>query len=162
MIELVIVVLIIGVIAAIAAPRLSQGATRAAQARLAIDQRTLQDAVDRYAAEHGRNPARNADGSVASELLVRRRLTERTDETGDPSPDGTFGPYLRDIPGNPFTDCPDLAVGPFSTSTGCAWRIDPATGLVRPDHAGDDHAAEHEPAAPTADVLPTTPDDGND
>lgn len=97
LVELVIVVVIIGVIAAIAVPRISRGAKGAREAALRGSLRTLRDAIDMYAAEHGGEFA-GADG-VAQTWIDQ--LTKRTDVAGDVGATvgvHIYGPYLRDIP----------------------------------------------------------------
>jgi prepilin-type N-terminal cleavage/methylation domain-containing protein len=93
LIELVIVVAIIGVIGAIAVPRLSGAAEDASIAAYKADLAILQDAVDRYYAEHAKYPAKAAFSA---------QLTRYTDAAGNVSHVKTsthiYGPYLRKMP----------------------------------------------------------------
>lgn len=142
LIELVIVVVIIGVVAAIAIPSLSSGAERAGDAALRADSRELQSAVDRYAADHqGRGPNINPDGSSADQDTLKARLTSKSDEDGAINDSGLYGSYLLRVPLNPRTTCPMINVGPWSDNTDCSWRLDPDSLRVRPDHTGAENGS---------------------
>jgi prepilin-type N-terminal cleavage/methylation domain-containing protein len=95
LIELVIVVVIIGVIGAIAVPRTSSCAERSAESSLTADLSTLRRAIERYRAEHGGDHPTDVATIVA-------QLTQYTDAQGNTSTIKTatkrYGPYLRSIP----------------------------------------------------------------
>jgi prepilin-type N-terminal cleavage/methylation domain-containing protein len=94
LIELVIVVVIIGIIAAIAIPRMSRGAVGANENTLTGNLAVLRKAIDLYASEH--------DGKFPAKATFANQLTQYTDAAGVTSAtkDTThiFGPYLRSIP----------------------------------------------------------------
>lgn len=140
LIELVIVVVILGVLAAVAVPRLSRGATGAQLGVLQAGQAELQRAVERYMAEHGGlSPAQREDGSVdgSSGAFIKRLLLPTT-EFGELSETGWLGPYLRQMPPNPFTKCQGVRIDGGSTPEGCAWWFSTALSLVRSDDADAD------------------------
>ena len=131
LVELVIVI-IIGVIAAIAIPRISPGARGAGQSALRGDVMALRNAIDLYTTEHAGDPPTVAN--FDNELLVF------TDETGDAqaAPDAThiFGPYLRAVPPLPVIGEGATAGTRGSTNvdstaaTNVAWIYDPVTGDI--------------------------------
>lgn len=82
LVELVVVVLVLGIIAAIAVPRLFATSRTAVDNGLRQTLSVIRDAIDKYSAEHGALPG--ADGSQA---------TFKAD----------LGPYLR---GGVFPTCP--------------------------------------------------------
>lgn len=94
LIELVIVLAIIGVIGAIAVPRLSTVSADAPMAVHKADLATLQNAVELYTAEHV--------GKMPDKILFAQQLTQFTDIHGNVSPVRTsthlYGPYIRKIP----------------------------------------------------------------
>jgi type II secretory pathway pseudopilin PulG len=99
LVELVIVVVIIGVITAIAVPRLSRSAMVAEEAALIRNLRTLRDCIDFYQADHaGLLPKKKAD--------FVDQLTKYTDISGGASDTkvGAYvlGPYLRIMPALPL------------------------------------------------------------
>ncbi len=102
LIELVIVIVIIGIIGAIAIPKLGGATDRAVDAQVIASLGHFQRAIDTYVAEHGNKcPATDSNGALnTSQIWFRNRLTGTTDDSGNVSASGMFGPYLRDIPVN--------------------------------------------------------------
>jgi prepilin-type N-terminal cleavage/methylation domain-containing protein len=145
LIELAVVVVIIGIIAAIAIPKLSRFRRSAMDAQVRAGGVELQRAIDRYAAEHaGRSPAHETDGSINTDWeLFAERLTGKTDEAGAVDPSHMFGPYLATFPVNPYTTCPWARIGGSSTAEDCAWWFDPPRNNVRPDHSNAVTEADH-------------------
>src|ERR1035437_8198219 len=94
LLEMMLVVVIIGLIAAIAIPRMSRGAAGAGDSALAGSLAVMRDAIDRYAAEHG--------GAFPTVANFVANLTTYTDASGaaQATKDTThiYGPYLRQVP----------------------------------------------------------------
>ncbi len=94
LVELVIVVVIIGVLAAIAIPRFSRAADGAADAALKQNLRTMREALEMYKAEH--------KGAVPKDATAAEQLTQYTDLAGNVSATASdvhpFGPYLHRVP----------------------------------------------------------------
>ncbi|MEM9559596.1 MAG: prepilin-type N-terminal cleavage/methylation domain-containing protein [Planctomycetota bacterium] len=130
LIELVIVVVILGVIAAIAVPRMGSAAETAKANRLVGDLRTLQEAADRYTAEHwGKNPGVDTAGSPVSAATLVGRLVGTSDEDGTLAGDGIYGPYLRTLPANAVNGKSRVIVGTAIASPSTyGWRFNPQTG----------------------------------
>ncbi len=134
--ELVIVVVIIGIIGAIAIPRFSGASQRSLDAALAADLQRINKAIDLYTVEHlGREPAIMANGSVAtSGLIVVHHLTGNSDEVGNSIRAGIFGPYLTAWPANPINSLSTVringAVAPAGTH---GWRYDTGSMLIVSD-----------------------------
>lgn len=127
LIELVIVVVIIGVLAAIAIPRLSRGAASAGEAALTADLRILRSAIDTYATEHG------GEYPTGPEQLLKF-----TDVNGNISETKTgefvFGPYLRAAPPLPVGEKKGAAkmdVVANEDDPAVGWIYDPSNGTVR-------------------------------
>jgi len=107
LVELVIVIVIIGVIAAIAIPRVTQAGKGAGESALASNLSLLRSAIELYAAEHdGVYPGMNSAGSFGDPLspeAFKAQLTMYSNPSGDCSatkkPTHQLGPYLaKDIP----------------------------------------------------------------
>lgn len=94
LVELVIVIVILGIIGAIAVPRMSAGASGAGESAFVTDLAALRNAIELYAAEHA--------GTYPTTAKIVEQLTEYTDAAGANSatPDSThiYGPYLHAIP----------------------------------------------------------------
>lgn len=159
LIELVIVVVIVGVIAAIAVPRLTAASERVRLRQVEADAAALQRAADLYAAEHAdRTPAHRPDGTVDTDAQsLIRRLLRRTTDTGSISPTGLFGPYLKSWPKNPFPVCRLVRIDGPAPPKNCAWRFDSATGRFTPDHTGvmEDCGMGHGLTPPEATLTPS-------
>lgn len=106
LVELVVVVIIIGLLAAIAVPRFGKASVQASEATLQADLKTLRTAIDLYTIEHNDEwPAlRGAGDGIGPQNgeAFKRHLTWYTDEGHDAvqTPDAThyLGPYLERIP----------------------------------------------------------------
>ncbi len=135
LVELIIVIVILGMVASIAIPRLSRGTSQAPQAALESDLRVVRSAILRYAIEH--------DGAFPgpTELDFVKQLTAYTDVSGVANRIRTaryrFGPYLVVIPPCPVgtnagssrvlidaTNSPPRA----NTASGAGWVYNPNTG----------------------------------
>jgi len=103
LVELILVILMLGLLAAIVIPRVSSGQEQAGESALKENLRVLRIAVGRYYQEHsavypGATAAgEGADGGTPAAFL--RQLTQYTDAAGDASQteDAThvYGPYLK-------------------------------------------------------------------
>jgi general secretion pathway protein G len=104
LVELLIVVVILGVLAAVVIPQFSDASEDANNARLMADLRHVRMAIARYTMEHdGRLPCIKANGGSdnnANNFIDR--LIGKTDKKGDIIASGAFGPYLSRFPANPF------------------------------------------------------------
>ena len=127
LLELVIVVVIIGIIAAIAVPRMSRASAGASDKALAGDLAVLRNAIDMYGAEH--------NGTYPAAATIVDQLTLWTDNNGAtadaPDPNHIYGPYIR--------SSPPLPVGAKKGNTGIAaadaagvgWIYTATTGAIR-------------------------------
>jgi type II secretory pathway pseudopilin PulG len=123
--ELVIVTAIIAIIAAIAIRRVSshaeQAGTNAGRASLAV----LQQAIDRYTAEHGKYPS--ASG-------VSDQLTRYSDAFGvtaaAPGHPFVYGPYVRAIPPAPTGPAIGKTKIAAVPAADVAWLYDASSGQI--------------------------------
>lgn len=94
LVELVIVIVILGIIGAIAVPRMSAGASGAGESAFVTDLAALRNAIELYAAEHA--------GTYPTEAAIVNQLTQYTNAAGaasaTPSATHIYGPYLHAIP----------------------------------------------------------------
>ncbi len=109
LVELVLVVAIIGVLAAIAAPRFSNVAQDSSRHALAASLTNVRKAIDAYYAEHGAYPGYAAGTSTPDNSAFVNQLMMYSNAEGDPSATYgypyIYGPYLRPpFPVNPVND----------------------------------------------------------
>ena len=133
LIELVIVIVIIGILAAIAIPRLSRGSLGASESALSSNLAILRNAIDLYAAEHeGKFPT---IASYRDQLTKYSNIdgTQFSDVKSDPC---KYGPYLRKLPPLPLGTRRDSDVfvdgstGTVGASAG-GWYYNPNNGNIR-------------------------------
>ena len=129
LIELVIVIVIIGIVAAIAVPRMGTAAVSSKVATASANLQAIRKAVDMFTAEHqGRTPNQNDLGEASNdaEPIIDRLLK-------GPGTDGVIGgPYLNGIPFNPLANANTLnADKTFTAASGSyAWVYDTTTDIV--------------------------------
>ena len=108
LIELVVVVMILGILAAVAAPKLLGTSSSASDNGLKETLGVVRDAVERYAAEHG---GALPDGT--SEATFKAALL----------------PYLRVFPKSPLTNTDTVAIGTTTAPAGTqAWFYNKSDG----------------------------------
>ncbi len=150
LVELMIVVALLGILAAMALPAF-QGHVRQARAAAAKDNlRILRDAIKIYAAEHNDAAPGYPNGDTSSDPISNwfyMQLTKATNIDGqyvsNPSAQD-FGPYISDKPKNPFNNewtlralanhesFPEEATGEYG------WIYHAATKTIRLDRPGTD------------------------
>jgi prepilin-type N-terminal cleavage/methylation domain-containing protein len=148
LVELMIVVAVLGILAAIVVPQFQSHTTDAKASAAKANLRTLRGAIELYTAQHsGVPPGYLADQLVPSWLLPLQ-LIFYTDGEGNAA--GTkslvfrYGPYLKRIPKNPFNDettirmLADAEPFPGSADGSFAWIYKPATKRIRMDWPGTD------------------------
>lgn len=135
LIELVIVIVILGVIGAIAIPRMSRGASGAAESGAVSDLAILRSAIELYSAEHS--------GAFPALATFSNQLTLYSDIDGNTNATKTsvfmYGPYLRSVPvqkAGPEKGS-NTVTGTQATS-GAGWWYTDTTGDVRINAAAGD------------------------
>ena len=115
LIELLIVVTMLLLVAAIAVPRLLDASAEAREAALATDLQMLRRQVRMYKAQHlDRGPHLNESG-VLDKPNLPARMTGRTTTDGKLDQNGCCGPYMKVWPRNPF--CDDSVAGDVEFGT---------------------------------------------
>lgn len=126
LVEILIVVLILAILAAIVVPQFTSAAEDAKHSRLLEDLRTVRAQLELYKYDHN-NSAYPTD--------IAAQLTTQTDVNGNPGID--HGPYLREFPANPFIDNEADAVK-VDGNPGSGWKYTPATGELLANDGNDD------------------------
>ena len=121
LIEILIVVSILGILAAIVVPRFTNASDRAKGGALSSQLHAIKQSLVRYSSEHGNNYP-TEDQLVTNPWQV---LTKTTDIDGDISGDD-YGPYFNKPPRNDFMDSNVIA-----TDNSGAWQYDPDTGSIK-------------------------------
>ncbi|MEJ5259440.1 MAG: prepilin-type N-terminal cleavage/methylation domain-containing protein [Anaerohalosphaeraceae bacterium] len=117
LVEILIVVVILGILAAIVIPQFSQASTEAKLNSCRSSLQSLRSQIELYKIQHNDQPP--ALASFAAQM------------TGKTNPDGTaggtLGPYLQKVPRNPWNNSETLAA---TDASGVGWVYDEATGAI--------------------------------
>ena len=134
LVEILVVVVILGVLAAIVVPQFTSAA---GQSRESAAQQTLhrmRQQIEVYQGHHGRYPP--------SAATLEQQLSSATDAAGSVGTPGSsgfpFGPYIREMPVNPATGGNSVGDTPVTGGGTSDWYYDSATGSL---HANDSAAS---------------------
>lgn len=95
LVELLIVVIILGILAAVVIPQFNDTTTEARVNSLMTNLATIRGQIDLYKLQH--------NGNYPGQLTFANQMTQKTDAAGTVSATGKYGPYMQRIPNNPFT-----------------------------------------------------------
>ncbi len=133
LVEILIVVVILGILAAVVIPQFTEASTEAKTSSLCTDLQTMRSQIELYKVQH--NDALPGDGTAT----LIQALTGQTDVAGAVGTD--YGPYLQKIPMNQFIDDDGIQEEAGTAGLGDGsdgWHFDTSTGQF---HADD--TAEH-------------------
>ena len=129
LVEILIVVVILGILAAIVIPQFSQASTEARESSLASNLQSIRSQIELYKIQHNDNPP-----SFANFVA---QMTGKTDQDGTVNANGAFGPYLQNkVPNNPFTGTNTLDQSGTAGDDGGAWEYDESNGEFYADDSG--------------------------
>jgi general secretion pathway protein G len=139
LVEILIVVVILGILAAIVIPQFTEASTEAKLSALCTDLQTLRSQIELYKIQHNDIPP-----SAASFVA---QMTAQTDVYGAPGTD--YGPYLQKIAVNQFNNQYDATGihGLLDTTgtvgdNGGSWEYNAATGQINADDNEDKNPAD--------------------
>ena len=116
LVEILIVVIILGILAAIVIPQFTEASTDARESALKTDLQTVRSQLELYKVQHLENyPGDNA--GVFDAALFLSQMTSETDQDGVVAAGAVYGPYLQSFPTNPFV------VSTIATLTGGAAAV---------------------------------------
>ncbi len=119
LVEILIVVVILGILAAIVIPQFTDASTEAKYSSLASNLQMLRAQIELYKIQHNDNPPSGVGATFIAQM------TDTTDVNGASS-GSDFGPYMRDIPVEPFSN--SAVVGNTSATVG--WCYNTTTGEI--------------------------------
>jgi general secretion pathway protein G len=100
LIEILIVVIILGILAAIVIPQFSNASTEARESAMRSMQQTVRSQVELYKLQHADLYPTSTGAIAASVTWEWAKLTGKTTAAGATSTTGEFGPYLPQVPQN--------------------------------------------------------------
>lgn len=151
LVEILIVVVILGILAAIVIPQFTEASTEAKLSSLCSDLQTVRSQIELYKVQHNDAvPVPEAGGATWTQM------TQYTDVDGKTNATKTavfkYGPYLPTIPTNPFNQLATVAFTATATATcpadnSTGWWLNTATGQFRAndnyDQDGDETGGDH-------------------
>jgi general secretion pathway protein G len=150
LVEILIVVVILGILAAVVLPRFSNASQAARASMLADDLRILRTQVTVFHGHHGVAAGYpNCDSNATpTEAAFVSYMTMASNLTGGLAAPGTpgypYGPYLREIPPNPVNGkatvqiIPDSGSMPAAADDSHGWVYKPSTLSFKADSQGTD------------------------
>ena len=132
LVEILIVVVILGILAAIVIPQFSQASTEARESNLQSNLQSIRAQIQLYQMQHS--------GNMPAVANIEAQLISKTDVTGAAWVQGTStgtpcGPYFTAIPNNTFTGDNDLTGGDwlYTVAADNTFTIIADDGLLAPD-----------------------------
>ncbi|MCE9589633.1 MAG: type II secretion system protein GspG [Planctomycetes bacterium] len=132
LVELLLVVSILGILAALVIPTLTNASDGAKVSNAATSLANARKALQRYALEHG--------NTYPATAHLWEALSAKTTATGDIDAAGQFGPYLLSTPSNPWNQLGTIhevaglaaaAAATYASESGTyGWLYDPAKGVI--------------------------------
>ena len=135
LVEILIVVVILGILAAIVIPQFTEASTEAKTSSLCTDLQTVRSQIELYKIQHNDN----LPGAGTATLI--QALTGQTDVAGAVGTD--YGPYIQQIPTNQFNNRKTIREEAGASTAGAdthGWVFNTGTGAFQADDTAA-HAA---------------------
>jgi len=137
LIEVLIVVVIMAILAAVIIPQFASSTSDAKRSALEFNMHTLRSQIELYRIQHGQYPQLTNE-----DLPQLYNATNASGEIGTPGPAYPYGPYLANqLPVNPYNNSNKVApvntpgVKPTAVvSGGAGWQYDQSTGAIWPNN----------------------------
>lgn len=136
LVELLIVVIILGILAAVVIPQFSDSTSDARVSALMTNVQTIRGQIDLYKLQH--------NGGLPGQATFAAQMTGKTDADGTVNPTGKYGPYLQRVPTNPFTvggTGNDVTNGAAAANK--AWFYEATTGEFKANDGGTTNGVAH-------------------
>jgi general secretion pathway protein G len=137
LVEILIVVVILGILAAIVIPQFTEASTEAKTSSMASSLQTMRSQIELFKIQHNDK----LPGAVGNATFVQamQGYTDVNGNTAAAAGFGVFGPYMQKIPVNPFSNSDVVLFGTGATGSGLTggWNFDNTgaspTGKFRAD-----------------------------
>ncbi|MBN1126222.1 MAG: prepilin-type N-terminal cleavage/methylation domain-containing protein [Sedimentisphaerales bacterium] len=119
LVEILIVVVILGILAAIVIPQFTNASEEASVNSLRADLQTMRSQIELYKVQHL--------GQLPTVAAFEAQMTDETDINGGTTGALDYGPYLERIPTNQFVNSDVVAA---ADAAGVGWVYDAAEGTI--------------------------------
>jgi type II secretion system protein G len=132
LVEILIVVVILGILSAIVIPQYTSASTEARESALAGDLQTIRSSIELYKIHHNDNlPGTQAGVDFQTAMTSRTNQDGVVDTSGGTDPTFRFGPYLREIPINPFNDLNTVEIDGTAGDNSSGWNFVTVAGVTQ-------------------------------
>ena len=129
LVEILIVVIILGILAAIVIPQFTNASNDARESNLRSQLQTLRSQIELYKLQH-------LDLPPTDESTFWTQMTTRTDDAGVASAAAdAVGPYMQQAAVNPLNNSSTVGT---AAGDGVGWVYTPATGQIQATNADQD------------------------
>jgi len=128
LVELLIVVIILGILAAVVIPQFSDASQDARYSSLQTNLATMRGQIELYRLQH--------NGQLPTVANFVTQMTTKTDANGNAGAGAKYGPYMQAIPQNPFTATNDVSAAAGAAGANKAWLFNATTGDFRANDGG--------------------------
>lgn len=134
LVEILIMVVILGILAAIVIPQFSDASEEAKLSSLVSDLQTIRSQVQLYKIQHT-DALPTAGGLTFAVAMTTYTRVDGTAATTQAPGAGVYGPYLQKIPTNPFNDLATVTAGTTTPApgAGAGWYFNTTTGAFNAD-----------------------------
>ncbi len=126
LVEILIVVIVVGILAAIVVPQFSEANTDSQTSALQSNLRTIRAQLELYKLQH--KETYPAFDTFTAQMTSYTKETGEAKENKDATNGYILGPYLMSIPNNPFTKTNTVGA---DDSTPTAWYYNATTGQFK-------------------------------
>jgi general secretion pathway protein G len=130
LVEILIVVVILGILAAIVIPQFTEASTEAKLSALCTDLQTMRSQIELYKIQHNDFPPEFAN--------FTDQMTGTTDIDGLAT-GSDYGPYMQKIPINQFNNDDTITNDGLIGDDGGGWEYDENTGSINADDDYDEN-----------------------
>jgi general secretion pathway protein G len=131
LVEILIVVIILGILAAIVIPEFTDASTQARESTLRSNLQAMRSQIELYKIQHNDNPP--AFDEFVAQMTETSNIAGAT--SGSKVRDGTYplGPYLQQMPANPFNNLATLDNSGTAGDSVGGWEYDETIGAINAD-----------------------------
>ena len=146
LVEILIVVVILGILAAIVIPQFTSASTEAKESALQSDLQAMRSQIELFKIHHNDllpgEEGTGADNITTSTTAARfeAALINKTNQAGAVGTTAAhrFGPYMRSVPTNPFNDLNAVEVDGTAGGSDNGWHLTTVAGVDRGLFQADD------------------------
>ena len=138
LVEILIVVVILGILAAIVVPQFTQASTEAKMNSLCSNLQSLRSQIELYKVQHNDTPPTADD--FADQMMYTTEIDGDASTSKQRTGDYQYGPYLERVPENPFNNLATVIdiEDPCDAGSGdYGWAYVEVTGEIFADDSSD-------------------------